>query len=164
MHRPLWIWAASIAMSVADSSLGGAAINAATSCFEQGFAESLRCSTCNQLAELVTDESLANGCRACCQQDDKLTSNFKHYAAARLILDKRSMATYKELQSFIDQQASNYSTLQIVWQRQWRPTLLLFDNSQMLGEPAEVLSVDRWDRAAMQEYLSHHLVADVSGT
>ncbi|GAB5369806.1 hypothetical protein AAMO2058_001438000 [Amorphochlora amoebiformis] len=47
------------------------------SCASKGFAESLVCSSCTKLQQIVQDQALVDECLSCCQTDkEELTQKF----------------------------------------------------------------------------------------
>jgi Sep15/SelM redox domain len=117
-----------------------------------------------QVQDVVGDAQLTADCLACCSPDDDRASSLseqqQRFAVAHLLVDKAYLSSFEQTEKFISQHSDSFANLEVVGRRGLRPVLLMYSSADTSGAPDEVLHIDKWDAAAVMEYLNQYLQLD----
>jgi hypothetical protein len=76
------------------------------------------------------------------------------------LVDKAYLSTFAETSKFVEQHSASFAKLEVVGRRGLRPVLLMYSSADTSGSPDEVLHIDKWEAAAVMEYLNQYLQLD----
>ena len=108
----------------------------------------LMCSTCLQLRDIVPVSDAIKQCNECCVK--KIEEKYKY---AVLEVDKRFLKALPEIAAVVKLKTE----LNLKIRYRYGPNSLLMYKEKSDGEPAEVISVNTWSKDVFVDYLKTHL-------
>jgi hypothetical protein len=120
-------------------------------CLELGFnPQTLSCSICSKMNQIVNDESLTQECQNCCSEEG--LDAYETYELIVLEIDKNFLKQNEELSKFLKGIGN-----QIVLRHKYlmSPTLLMYQERNDL-EPSRRINIASWSLEEIQEFLKSH--------
>lgn len=143
------------AVAQQDVGLGGASGSGPLDCEALGFTGLGLCSDCDQMATYVKDPQLVEECRHCCVQDEGAAGAAK-FSEAVLEVCSRRIGLYPDVSTFVEEKASLFPKLRVVYRIGAAPKLIMQDSST--GEQ-EVVRIDNWKTENVEQFLREKLKA-----
>mmetsp|Transcript_42362 Transcript_42362/g.72966 ORF Transcript_42362/g.72966 Transcript_42362/m.72966 type:complete len:180 (+) Transcript_42362:72-611(+) len=151
-----WLIPSLVFLGLVVSTLSEDLIVEKTSCEELGFADNLLCTTCAHIATIVADEDLVTECQSCCKEPPTVATT--KYRKAILEVGQQVIHFYREVAEFIKTPLKEMPNgVEIRYTFRSRPQLLLYNEEDK--EPAEVVSISRWKKDSITEFLKERLLA-----
>jgi hypothetical protein len=125
-------------------------------CLELGFnSQTLSCSMCIKMKQIVNDEILTKECQDCCSNE--LINENEKYELIVLEIDKKYLKNNEELSQFLKE--DNGVSNQIVLRHKYLmiPTLLMYHERNDL-EPSRVMNIGSWSLEEIKEFLKSHVI------